>query len=176
MNRDEVLEAAFGRGDASAFDRAYERFSGRMYGVALRVLCDTSLARECVHDVFLHLWKQRTAYSPKRGSLEAFLLVCARNAALTRVRDDARRRVLLASQPPEPPVSTDADPLEHAHIEAALAHLTAPQATLIRKAYYAQKTLAEIAAESGEPLGTIKSRLSSALRALRSMLYEEAHT
>lgn len=172
--RDEALETAFSRREAAAYERAYEQFGSRMYTTALRVLRDRELARECVQDVLLHLWRKGSAYSPARGSLEAFLVVCVRNAALARVRDDARRRALLAEQLPVSDSTTDPDPFEHAHVTNALSRLTEAQAQSIQLAYYRGMTHTEIAAALKEPVGTIKSRISSALRTLREALAKES--
>ncbi|MBV8638285.1 MAG: sigma-70 family RNA polymerase sigma factor [Candidatus Eremiobacteraeota bacterium] len=172
--RDEALEAAFARRDATAYERAYQQFGARMYTSALRVLRDKELAHDCVHDVLLHLWRKGTSYSPARGNLEAFLVVCVRNAALTRARDDARRRALLAEQPPPATSTLDADPFEHAHVTEALSKLSETQAKTIQLAYYRGMTHTEIAAALSEPVGTIKSRISNALRTLRDALGKES--
>ena len=171
--RDETLENAFARREAAAYERAYEQFSSRMYTSALRILRDKELARECVHDVLLRLWNKGTAYSSARGSLEAFLVVCVRNAALARARDDARRRTLLARQPSAPEGMFDKDPFEHAHVAEALSKLTEAQAQTIQLAYYQGMTHTEIAAALKQPVGTIKSRISTALRTLRTALQKE---
>ncbi len=172
--RDEVLEAAFARREAAAYERAYEQFGSRMYTSALRILRDRELAHECVQDVLLRLWRKGTAYSPARGNLEAFLVVCVRNAALTRVRDDARRRTLLAQETAVSESTLDRDPFEHAHVTKALSSLTEAQAESIELAYYRGMTHTEIAAALKQPVGTIKSRISSALRALREALGKES--
>ena len=171
--RDETLEDAFARRDAAAYERAYEQFGSRMYTSALRILRDKELAHECVHDVLLRLWNKGSSYSPGRGSLEAFLVVCVRNAALARARDDARRRTLLAQQPIAPEGTFDKDPFEHAHVTEALSKLTEAQAQSIQLAYYQGMTHTEIAAALKEPVGTIKSRISTALRTLRTALAKE---
>ncbi len=171
--RDETLEEAFARRDSAAYERAYEQFGSRMYTSALRILRDKELAHECVHDVLLRLWNKGTAYSSARGSLEAFLVVCVRNAALARARDDARRRTLIAQQPPASEGTFDKDPFEHAHVTEALSKLTEAQAQSIQLAYYQGMTHTEIAATLKEPVGTIKSRISTALRTLRAALGKE---
>ena len=78
--RDASLEDGFARREADAYEGAYRSFGPRMYSTALRLLRDPEAARECVHDVFLHLWRRQNAYATQRGSLEAFLVTCARNA------------------------------------------------------------------------------------------------
>lgn len=172
--RDEALEAAFARREADAYDRAYREYGSRMYTSALRILHDRELAHECVQDVLLRLWRKGNAYSPARGSLEAFLVVCARNAALGRARDDSRRRALLAEQPQPPDRTYDPDPFEHTNVAQALKTLTEAQAQTIQLAYYRGMTHTEIAAALKEPVGTVKSRISTALRTLRNALAKES--
>jgi RNA polymerase sigma-70 factor (ECF subfamily) len=172
--RDEALEAAFARREAAAYERAYEQFGSRMYTTALRVLRNRELSHECVQDVLLSLWRKGSAYSAARGNLEAFLVVCVRNAALARARDDTRRRALLAEQPPVSESTLDPDPFEHADVTEALKSLTEAQAQTIQLAYYRGMTHTEIAAALKEPVGTVKSRISNALRTLRNALVKES--
>jgi RNA polymerase sigma-70 factor (ECF subfamily) len=89
---DESLAELFARRDAAAYEAAYRSFGSRMRATAMRLLRDSDAANECVHDVFLHLWRKESAYSVARGSLEAFLVTCARNRALERLREATRRR------------------------------------------------------------------------------------
>lgn len=144
-----------------------------MYTTALRILRSSDLASECVHDVLLRLWRRGDAYAPARGDLEAFLVTCARNEALARVRADSRRERILAGVAPQTEARFDPDPVERDRIAAAIAGLTPAQTQMIRLAYYRCMTHSEIARELNEPLGTVKSRLAGALRALRSVLVEE---
>ncbi|MBV8147746.1 MAG: sigma-70 family RNA polymerase sigma factor [Candidatus Eremiobacteraeota bacterium] len=171
--RDEPLEDAFSRGDAAAYEAAYRRFGARMYTTALRLLREEGAARECVHDVLLHLWRRKSAYATMRGSLEAFLVTCVRNQALSRVRNEARRREIAATLEPPGAYAIEDDPIERDRIERAVSSLSPEQTEVIRLAYYRGLTLAEAAAELRLPLGTIKGRLSAALRALRLVLVPE---
>ena len=90
-------------------------------------------------------------------------------------RDDARRRSILQAQTPPAQASFDIDPLEHDHITQAVSQLSAAQAEAIRLAYYTGMTHTEIATHLNEPVGTVKSRLSAALRALRTILGGEVN-
>ena len=169
--RDELLEHGFARGDAAAFDSAYRKFGGRLHTTALRLLRSDALAQECVHDVLLRLWKRGDAYSPQRGDLQAFLTACVRNDALARLRNDARRREIVSATR-EQTYELEEDPIERERIARAVNALTETQRHMVQLAYYKNMTHAEIAAELGEPLGTIKSRIAAALRALRRTLVE----
>ena len=144
-----------------------------MQATALRILRDPDAARECVQDVFLYLWRSATAYSPERGSLEAFLVVCARNRALMRIRGEnrARESARRVGEPSE--YAMEEDPIERDRVRRALARLTDGQADVVRLAYYGGMTLAEVATDLAIPIGTVKGRLSAALRALRRELVVE---
>lgn len=171
--RDVSLEDAFARRDAAAYEAAYRIFGARMYATALRLLRDAESARECVHDVLLHLWRRRNAYDCRRGNLEAFLVACTRNRALMLLRNAAKRGRSVASLDAPAEYTMEEDPIERERVRRALSQLSAGQADVVRLAYERGFTLAEIAEELEVPLGTIKSRLSSALRALRATLVEE---
>jgi RNA polymerase sigma-70 factor (ECF subfamily) len=145
-----------------------------MYTTALRLLGDTWAARECVHDVLLHLWRRKSAYDPQRGGLEAFLVTCTRNQALTLMRNNLRRRQAAQRIDSPKEYTMEDDPIERERVARALSRLPAEQADAIQLAYYRGFTLAQIATERNVPLGTIKSRLSSALRALRVSLVAES--
>ncbi len=172
--RDAALENAFARRDAGAYDAAYRAFGARMYATALRLVRERELARECVQDVFLHLWRHPAGYVAARGSLEAFLVTCARNAALAKVRSGSRQQKMLGALEPPQAYQLDDDPIERDRIARALAQLTPGQAEVVERAYYRGMTLGEVAAELSIPIGTVKGRLSAALRALRRSLIPEA--
>lgn len=167
--RDQLLEHGFARGDAAAYESAYRQFGARLYTTAMRLLRNDALAQECVHDVLLRLWKRGDAYSPQRGDLQAFLVACVRNDALARLRNDARRREIVQATT-EQPYEMEEDPIERERIARAVNELTETQRHMVQLAYYKNMTHSEIAEELGEPLGTIKSRIAAALRALRRTL------
>jgi len=171
--RDEPLEDGFARREAGAYETAYRSFGARMYTAALRLSGDAELARECVQDVFLHLWRRRTAYVSARGSLEAFLVACARNAALTRLRSTQRRGETAAKVDLAAEYVLENDPIERERIARAVSRLSEGQADVVQLAYYRGFTLNEVAADLQIPVGTVKGRLSAALRALRRSLVLE---
>jgi RNA polymerase sigma-70 factor (ECF subfamily) len=169
--RDSALERAFAERQSWAYEAAYRRFGARMYTTALRVLSDRGAAQDCVHEVMLHLWKRGDAYQVERGVLEAFLVTCSRNRALERVRSAGRQSdAMRRAGTPEEREDVMPDPIERERIARAIDALPAAQAQTIRFAYFKGMTLTEIANALGEPVGTIKSRLSVALRTLRGSL------
>ena len=124
-----------------------------------------------MQDVLARLWRGPNPYRVERGSLGAFLTICVRNEALSRSRRD-RNRLRIAGAMPPPGERDDGfgDPIERERIARAIADLGDDQRETIVLAYARHMTLDEIARERAIPLGTVKSRLASALRALRATL------
>jgi len=169
-----AVEAGFVAREAWAFEAAYVTYRRLLYGAAYGVLHDASDAEDCVHDVLIRLWQRGHAYTAARGTLHAFLSVCVRNEALSRRRRGVNRarieREKLDAGAVEPPAD---DPvLGRMIVTQSLQSLTDPQRQAIQLAYYDGLTHEEIARRLGEPVGTVKSRLSNALRVLRRVLAE----
>lgn len=166
-----MLARAFVNREAWAYDAAYRAHGGVLYSAALQVLRDQGDAADCVQDVLLRLWRRGDAYRLERGSLRAFLAVCVRNEALTRLRK-ARNRDRITQTLDSPSATSDiaAGVADRESIRGALEALTQKQRETIELAYMQHMTHDEIASKLGEPAGTVKSRLSSALRKLREVL------
>jgi RNA polymerase sigma-70 factor (ECF subfamily) len=172
-----AIEAGFVARESWAFEAAYDAYRRHLYGAALMVLHDPAEAEDCVHDVLVRLWRQGHAYSRARGPLEAFLVVCVRNEALSRRRRNVNReritrerlRVVESTPAEDEPV---VQRLDMAHM---VAQLNEAQQRTIRLAYYDGLTHEQIAQRLGEPVGTVKSRLSNALRALRALASTGEH-
>ena len=165
-----ALQAAFAAREPWAFEAAYASYRRRLYGAAYGVLHDRGSAEDCVHDVLARLWRHGHAYTPERGALEPFLVVCVRNEALSRrrrTRELISRDDLEISESSPAPDETSVQRIDMARL---ISHLNEPQQRVIRMAYYDGFTHEQIAKRIGEPVGTIKSRLSNALRALRALL------
>jgi len=162
-----ALENAFVARERWAFEAAYAAYRRSLYGAALGVLHDAQSAEDCVHDVLVRLWQRSHSYRPQRGDLGAFLTVCVRNEALSRRRKEANRlRVVRERMNDEKP--SDAEPdAASLDLRAALQGLSEPHRRALELAYYEGLTHEEIARRLDEPLGTIKSRLSNALKGLR---------
>ncbi|MGB8907265.1 MAG: sigma-70 family RNA polymerase sigma factor [Candidatus Cybelea sp.] len=167
------LEAAFAAHTKWAFGEAYRQYASLLYSAAYNVLGNADDAKDCVADAIAKLWRSPRAYSPERGNLRSFLVVCVRNEAISRLRRQARRTrteerlAVLAPDREEPSL---ADPIERDRVRRALLALPAEQRIALALAYYQGKTQSEIAAELQEPLGTIKSRIKLGLRKLASAL------
>ncbi len=164
------LVARIRAGEQGAMSELYDRYSSVVYGVALRVLQDAAAAEDVLQDIFLQLWRKPDAFDSSRGSLVAWLAVIARHRAIDRLRqrrpETDIEEVVIAS-------STDLrDETERSlvieKVRAALGEMNEDQRKALEMAYFQGLTHAEIAEKTGEPLGTIKTRIRSGLRVLRA--------
>ncbi|MBV8529947.1 MAG: sigma-70 family RNA polymerase sigma factor [Candidatus Eremiobacteraeota bacterium] len=171
--RDEDLAIAFAAHERSAFGEAYRRHAALLYSAAYNVLGNVEEAQDSVADAIAKLWRSPHAYSPARGNLRSFLVVCVRNNAISRRRRQARRmrseERLAAISPDREEFAVD-DPIDRDRVRRAMGALPAEQRVALELAYYGGKTHTEIATELQEPLGTIKSRIKLGLRKLASAL------
>ena len=170
---EEALARAFAAREAWAYEAAYRLHGALLCTATEHVLRDRQDAQDCVHDTLLRLWRRRDAFVVQRGTLRAFLAVCVRNEALSRARKGRNRdRIASAVTAPQTEADFSQDVAESQAIAGALRALNDKQRESIVLAYYRGLTLAEIAQQCGEPLGTVKSRLSAALRRLRELFSE----
>lgn len=166
---DTAMLARLGQRDENAMETLFRRYSGPVYSVALRVLHDSGQAEDVTQEVFLQLWRNPQAFVQNRGSLGAWLVVIARNRAIDQLR---RRRpadsvddVVLASSIN---VATEAE--RNAMMEKVrrvLDQLPAEQRRTLELAYFDGLSHTEIAGRTGDPLGTVKTRIRQALISLR---------
>ena len=147
----------------------YDRYSSIVYGVALRVLGDTGAAEDVLQEVFLQLWRNPGTFDSSRGNLGAWLAVIARNRAIDGLRK-RRPETDIADMvvSVEPDMAGDAERTRAMEkVRGALGNMPAAQRSALEMAYFEGLTHIEIAAKTGEPLGTIKTRIRTALLALR---------
>ncbi len=166
---DAALIARMRAGDQSAMGHLYDRYSGVVYGVALRVLANTTAAEDVVQEIFLQLWRKPDSFDAERGKLGPWLAVIARNRAI----DHLRKRPL-EDDIDDLPISTGVDlesdsaqKLAIEKIRGVLAQLPQDQRSLLEMAFFEGMTHSEIAGKTGEPLGTVKTRIRAGLLALR---------
>jgi RNA polymerase sigma-70 factor (ECF subfamily) len=173
--KDAVLVERMRSGDGSAIGQLYDRYSGIVYSVALRVLNDTGAAEDVLQEVFLQLWRNPGVFDASRGSLGAWLAVIARNRAIDSLRkrkpETEVENVILAVNCDLENETARKVSVEKAR--AALANLPAEQRKAVELAFFQGLTHTEIAAKTGEPLGTIKTRIRTALISLRKAMTEK---
>ena len=175
---DEALPALVARGDEQALAELYDRFGRVAYGIAVRVVRDASLAEDAVQDAFMTAWRTAASFDPARGKASTWLLTLVHRRAVDVVRREERRRGdPLDDAPIASGDATDESAEvreERRRVQSALAQLPPDQREALELAYYGGLTQTELAERLGVPLGTIKSRMFTALSRLRDLLGEEA--
>lgn len=169
---EESLLSSIRSRSAEAMAEIYDRFSSVVYSVSLRILREPSAAEDVLQEVFIQLWRNPDSYVSNRGSLCAWLAVVARNRSIDALRrrkpEDSAEDVVLVSK------VNYADLAERecmmAKVRSAMLALPVEQRHLVERAFFAGQTHTEIAEATGEPLGTVKTRIRSALLSLRKAL------
>lgn len=174
---DESLLAGLGSSEPDLAAAFVRRFQGRVFGLAYTILADPDTANEVAQEAFVRAWRHAAVYDPRRGSVATWLLTITRNLAIDAVR--LRRAV------PVDPVlftslrapSTDPVPGEDVTTAAelnrlrdALGGLPADQRRALLLAVFNGLTAKEISGLDDVPLGTVKTRIRTALLKLRSEL------
>jgi RNA polymerase sigma-70 factor (ECF subfamily) len=173
--------AGLAAGDLTALESLYDRYGALVFSVGLRVLLDRQLAEDVTQEVFLRLWRRPWAYNPERGRFVSWLMSVTRNRAIDERRRLSRRAVVEEMHdealPELPDVGRFLDPLSEAiladqrrEIRSALDQLPIAQREVLELAYFAGLTQTEIAARTGEALGTVKTRVRLGMQKLRSLL------
>ncbi|MGH3793291.1 MAG: RNA polymerase sigma factor [Pseudonocardiaceae bacterium] len=177
---DAELARRLGDADGEALAQLYQRFGRPCYSLARRICADDGLAEEVVQEVFLTLWRDPRRFDPARGSFATWLLTLIHHKAVDAVRREStvRRRVVPAPEAGEdwsPTPVPGADQAAMARVAAgqvreALHQLPVEQRRVLALAYFGGHTQREIAALTGVPLGTVKSRMFAGVQRLRSLL------
>ncbi len=156
--------------DEAAFAALFQHFAPRVKGFLMKSGASAALADDCAQDVMAVLWQKAHLFDPARASVATWVFTIARNRRIDALRK-ARR-----PEPEDLPWGPEAEPDQQAALELqqeterlgeAIAGLPEKQRVLIERAYFGDLSHSEIAAETGLPLGTIKSRIRLALERLR---------
>jgi RNA polymerase sigma-70 factor, ECF subfamily len=166
---DSALLTRIGQRDENAMEDLFRCYSGAVYSVALRVLHDSGQAEDVLQEVFLQLWRDPTVFVQQRGSLGGWLVVVARNRAIDLFRrrkpTDSVEDVVLASSVN---VAEEAERnTTMQKVRQVIAGLPQEQRSTLELAYFEGLSHTEIASRTGDPLGTVKTRIRQALISLR---------
>jgi RNA polymerase sigma-70 factor (ECF subfamily) len=169
---DALIRRVAATGDDGALSALYERYAGMVYAMGLRLLGDRSLAEDLVQDVFASVWHKAESFDPSKASFMTWIYQIARNRGTDL---DRRRRSRPASAGSDPlahlPGGEDTRRLaERLDVAEALSRLSPDHQEVLALAYLEGRTQREIALELEVPLGTVKSRTASALKAMRRMM------
>jgi RNA polymerase sigma-70 factor (ECF subfamily) len=173
----EALVRRMAAGDHAAMAELYDQTNRMVFGLALRILGDAAAAEDVMVEVYAQIWKQAAGYDASRGSPSAWLLTVTRSRAIDAHRARGRERATepldalgeLTSDGPGPEALSVAAE-RHRFVQSALTHLTAELRELIELAYFSGMSHSQIATALGQPLGTIKTRIRSAMMQLRERL------
>lgn len=156
--------------DAQAFARLFNHFAPRVKAFLMKGGSSPDFAEECTQDVMATLWRKAHMFDGTKASVSTWIFTIARNRRIDMIRKQRR------PEPEELPWGPEQEPSaaetlalaeETDQLAEAIAALPEKQRTLIERAYFGELSHNEIAAETGLPLGTIKSRIRLALDRLR---------
>jgi RNA polymerase sigma-70 factor (ECF subfamily) len=157
--------------DEAALAALYDRYSRLVFAEASRILRDKGAAEEILQDIFYQVWRTAEKFDPQRGSLPGWLLVVTRNRAISKLRrrsttgDDELNENAVAST-----INLESTASQNqllGRVRGAMESLPEGQREAIELAYFEGMTHSEIASRTGEALGTVKTRIRSALEVLR---------
>jgi RNA polymerase sigma-70 factor (ECF subfamily) len=166
---DELLMERIRSNDQMAMAEVFDRYGGLVYSVALRVLKEPAQAEDVMQEIFFQLWKGAGSYAEGRGSLGAWLAVVARNRAIDSLR---RRRPSDSVDDVVLPAKTDLSSeternLMIEKVRTVMKGLPPEQQRLVELAFFEGMSHTEIATQTGDALGTVKTRIRTALMSLR---------
>lgn len=161
--------------DESAFGSLYDMLSSRVFGLILRVLVDRAQSEEVLQEVFLEVWQSAGSFAPNRGQGRSWVLTIAHRRAVDRVRSaqaagerDVRAGMRELNTPAAGVEEQVELRIESRRVARALQALPELQREALTLAYFGGYSQSEIAAMSGTPLGTIKTRMRDGLSRLRT--------
>ena len=164
--------------DEGGVQAAYNAHGPELYRFALRQLGDEVAAQDVVQEVFLRAWRAADRFDPELASLRVWLFAIARNALVDEIRRAAKRPLPMppggSGQLPERSTGRGLDEqvMQSWLVEEALQRIGAEHRAALVETYLRSRPYAEVAAEQGIPVGTLRSRLFYGLKALRVVMDE----
>ena len=177
---DEQLLIHIAQRSETALESFYDRHSGVVYALARKILRTTSDSEEVMQDVFVRVWNKASDFDPTRGTVLAWLMTIAHHVAVDAYRRNQNRQTIelddaainSASHAASQASTADAT-LDRMLAADALALLEESDRQVLEALYFEGLSQSQLAARSGVPLGTLKSRSRNALQRLRAY-FEEA--
>ena len=176
------LLAKIGDQDREALSILYDRYGRRVFALAVRILNDPVGSEEVTQDVFMSVWRRGATYTTKKGKFTTWLFSIAHNRTIDELRKRRRDRSRLNDNIEDhydlksgdiSPADAAVAQSEYAKIRAAMEGLPEEQKNVVELSYFKGLTQTEIADKTGQPLGTVKTRMRLALKKLRKALSAE---
>jgi RNA polymerase sigma-70 factor (ECF subfamily) len=165
---------AIGNGEEQAMARLFELYSRLVYSVSLRVLRDPAAAEDVMQEVFLQIWRNPTSFTATRGTIAGLLTVMSRNRSIDVLRKrrptESINQLELASTHDLFEISEKNLGLEK--VRKAMKGLSLEQTTVLEMAFFGGCTQTEIAKRTGYPLGTVKTRVRTALKEIERAIQD----
>ncbi len=180
---DETLIRQIAAAHTEALGALYDRYARLVFSLAYHTVGNYAAAEEITQDVFTNIWEKAATYRPDQGKVSTWLTSIARHRAIDTLRRQGarpeRRSIDWAAAAPTalPRLAGPEDAvlahLERQRVRSAVATLPEDQRLVLSLAFFEGKTHSEIAAELGQPLGTVKTRIRLAMQKLRQLLQDE---
>lgn len=177
---EEELVSLLRQQDRKGFEYLYDRYSAALYGVVLRIVRTEALAEDVVQEAFVKIWKNFTAYERTKGTLFTWMLNVARNTAIDKIRSQDYRQQAQIQDVTQNVSSIDRQasvemPVNHIGFEKFVAQLKPEHQILVDYLYFKGYTQSEVAQELDIPLGTVKTRIKTAISHLRDIISVNEH-
>jgi len=176
-----TLVQSIAGGDQLALHALYDRAHRIVFTLVMRITANRETAEELTIDVFHDVWRRASQYDAANGTVLGWIMNQARSRAIDRLRFDSRKKRSQGDGSGPPPAEEAADPRDVLELReqgealrAALTALTPEERQAIETTFFAGLTHAEAATRLNQPLGTVKTRVRSALHKLRRALAAKA--
>jgi RNA polymerase sigma factor (sigma-70 family) len=158
--------------DEQAFSYLYDSYAGALYGLVRQIVPDRELANDVLQEVFVNIWRKIDSYDSSKGRLFTWMLNIARNASIDKIRSRNYQENLLKAPIDENDIAHPVvrQGIDDYGLKKLIFKLKDEQRMLIDLSYYQGFTHDQIARALNIPLGTVKTRLRTALMQLRIML------
>ena len=161
-------------GSEEGFKILYQNYSSALLGIIERMVVDKSLAEDVLQDAFVKIWKNFASYSPEKGRLFTWMINIAKNMAIDTLRGKHQKAAKKIQSVDDfvnsEKIGITMTSTDYIGVDAALKGLKTEYLKLIQLAYFQGYTQEEISEEEKIPLGTVKTRIRTALKHLRTLL------